>query len=73
MYVDHKNTKKEAEVFRKKEDNIFKDFTDSEELLRYYQAYVKKNGASFYINDMYARRMSELDIEENYRRKHGFK
>lgn len=73
MYEDHKNTKKEAEVFRKREDNIFKDFTDSEELLQYYQAYVKKNGSSFYINDMYTRRMSELDIEENYRKKNGFR
>lgn len=73
MYEDHKNTKKEAEVFRKREDNIFKDFTDSEELLQYYQAYVRKNGSSFYINDMYARRMSELDIEENYRKKNGFR
>lgn len=73
MYIDHKNTKKEAEVFRKREDNIFKDFTDSEELLQYYQEYVKKNGSSFYINDMYARRMSELDIEENYRKKNGFR
>lgn len=56
--------KPELEVFKSREDNMFKEFNNSEELLRYYQDYVRKYGTSYSINDQYIRRMSELDIIE---------
>lgn len=65
--------KPEAETFRIRENNIFKDINSTEELTKYYKDYVRKYGTSYWINDMYARRMSELDIIENYRKPRGMK
>lgn len=65
--------KPEAETFRIRENNIFKDINSTEELTKYYRNYVKEYGTSYWINDMYARRMSELDIIENYRKPRGMK
>lgn len=65
--------KKEVEVFKPKQNNIFKDINSTKELMQYYQEYVKNNGTSYWLNEMYARRMSELDIIENYRIPNGMK
>lgn len=65
--------KKEVEVFKPKENNIFKDINSTKELIKFYHDYVRENGTSYWINDMYARRMSELDIVENYRKPNGMK
>lgn len=58
-------TKKELTVYKSRKDNMFREFTSQQELMKYYQDYVKKYGTSSSINNQYIRRMSELDIIES--------
>lgn len=43
-------------------DNLFYKFKSEEELVEYYQEYVRKHGTSEYINDQFRKRMDELDL-----------
>lgn len=58
-------TKKELTVYKSRKDNMFREFTSQQKLMKYYQDYVKKYGTSSSINNQYIRRMSELDIIES--------